>query len=71
MCGLLAMVVRKGLNFESILCGLSPPRFGGRAASLHLYPVRRREQGGHDWGGAAAYPPSWERNQPSTRVSNS
>jgi hypothetical protein len=24
MCGLLALVVRKGLNFESILCGLSP-----------------------------------------------
>jgi hypothetical protein len=27
MCGLLALVVRKGFNFESILCGLSPPVF--------------------------------------------
>jgi hypothetical protein len=25
MCGLLALVVRKGSNFEPILCGLSPP----------------------------------------------
>jgi hypothetical protein len=28
MCGLLAPVVRKGFNFESILCGLSTPVFG-------------------------------------------
>ena len=28
MWGLLALVVRKGSNFESILCGLSPPVFG-------------------------------------------
>ena len=37
MCGLLALVVRKGLNFESILCGLSPPCFWDRAASQRLH----------------------------------
>jgi hypothetical protein len=29
MCGLLVLVVRKGSNFEPILCGLSPLFLGG------------------------------------------
>ena len=37
MCGLLALVVRKGSNFETRLCGLSPPCFEGLPAGLHLY----------------------------------
>jgi hypothetical protein len=28
MCGLLALVVRKGSDFDPLLCGLSPPVFG-------------------------------------------
>jgi hypothetical protein len=34
-------VVWKGSNFEPVLCGLSPPIFGGSVAGLHLYPLRR------------------------------
>jgi hypothetical protein len=30
MCGLLALVVRKGSNSKPILCGLSPPVSKGR-----------------------------------------
>jgi len=32
-----ARLVRKGSNFESLFCGLSPPVSGGEVASPHLY----------------------------------
>jgi hypothetical protein len=34
---LLALVVRKGSNFECVFCGLSPHVSEGGVASLHLY----------------------------------
>jgi hypothetical protein len=36
MWGLLALVVRKGSNFDPLLCGLSPPVSGGRLKA-HMY----------------------------------
>jgi hypothetical protein len=39
-CAGSALVVWKGSNFDPLLCGLSPPVSGGRAASLHLYLLR-------------------------------
>ena len=33
---LLALVVRKGSNFDPVLCGLSPPVSGGRLKA-HMY----------------------------------
>ncbi len=38
MWGLLALVVRKGSNFEPLLCGLSPPVFGdGPLACIYTF----------------------------------
>jgi hypothetical protein len=38
MCGLLALVVRKGSNFDPLLCGLSPPVSKVRLlASIYTY----------------------------------
>jgi hypothetical protein len=37
MWGLLALVVRKGSNFDPVLCGLSPPVSGGSAEGPHVY----------------------------------
>jgi len=54
---------RKSMN-------LIPEGFALKVVSP-VYLLRRCETGGHDWGGAAEHPPSWQRNQSSPRVSNS
>jgi hypothetical protein len=47
--GLLVLVVRKGSNCESVLCGLSPPVSVGGAAGPRVYPVNHL-QSGEVWG---------------------
>src|SRR5580704_17670836 len=53
---LLALVVRKGSNFECVFCGLSPPVSPRHEMVSPVYPMRRCETGSHDCGGAAEYP---------------
>jgi len=46
--GLRPPVVRKGSNFEPILCGLSPLVFGGRSlACIYTLETRHRPPGGY------------------------
>jgi hypothetical protein len=39
---LLAPLVRKGSNFDPVLCGLSPPVLEDRVAGVHLYLLSTR-----------------------------
>jgi hypothetical protein len=62
---------QKGLRHRIRKCMNLLTRKVAFAMVIRVYPVRRRQHGGHNRGGAAEYPPSWERDEPSPRVSNS